>query len=61
MKRKFLRTVQVKKMTIDYRWGLTVDLSKCTGCGACNVACSLENNVPQVGRDQVNMGADDLD
>ena len=47
---------KVKKMTIDYRWGLTVDLSKCTGCGVCNVACSLENNVPQVGRDQVNMG-----
>lgn len=46
----------IPKATIDYRWGMTIDLSKCTGCGACNVACSLENNVPQVGRDQINMG-----
>ena len=46
----------VPKMKIEYRWGMTVDLGKCTGCGACNVACSLENNVPQVGRDQINLG-----
>jgi len=36
--------------------GYDSDLGKCTGCGACNVACSLENNVPQVGRDQINLG-----
>ena len=42
--------------TIDYRWSMSVDLDKCTGCGACMVACSLENNVPQVGRAQINLG-----
>ncbi len=42
--------------TQTYRWGLSVDLTKCTGCGACQVACAQENNIPQVGREQINMG-----
>jgi molybdopterin-containing oxidoreductase family iron-sulfur binding subunit len=35
-----------------YRWGMTIDNDKCTGCGACVAACYIENNVSIVGEIQ---------
>jgi len=29
-----------------HKWTMIINMDKCTGCGACGVACHAENNVP---------------
>lgn len=39
-----------------HRWGMVIDLDRCTGCEACVVACHAENNIATVGEEQADKG-----
>ncbi len=41
---------------MKHQWAMVIDMDRCTGCGACTVACAAENNSPTAGEEEAGKG-----
>ena len=51
-----LKTVNPKHEYKGIKWAMAIDMNKCTSCNKCIQSCTVENNVPVVGKEQTSKG-----